>query len=100
MRDNLRVVIDTNHIMSAILSDRGASSKLIGWMTKGGGLSHAADIGTDPEGYEHKTGPYCQGFLVPMQSQGTREGEKDFSSLLQKLPPVFQLIVPNRFQGL
>ena len=30
----LRVVIDTNHIMSAILSDRGASSKLIAWMTK------------------------------------------------------------------
>ena len=30
----LRVVIDTNHIMSAILSARGASAKLIGWMTK------------------------------------------------------------------
>ncbi|MEZ4525878.1 MAG: putative toxin-antitoxin system toxin component, PIN family [Desulfobacterales bacterium] len=29
----LRVVIDTNHIMSAILSTRGASSKLIDWMT-------------------------------------------------------------------
>jgi len=29
MTDILRVVIDTNHIMSAILSDRGASSKLI-----------------------------------------------------------------------
>ncbi|OQW87388.1 MAG: putative toxin-antitoxin system toxin component, PIN family [Thiotrichaceae bacterium IS1] len=28
----LRVVIDTNHIMSAILSDRGASAKLIDWM--------------------------------------------------------------------
>jgi putative PIN family toxin of toxin-antitoxin system len=28
------VVIDTNHIMSAILSSRGASSKLIDWMTK------------------------------------------------------------------
>lgn len=34
MSDILRVVIDTNHIMSAILSDRGASSKLIDWMTK------------------------------------------------------------------
>ena len=30
----LRVVIDTNHIMSAILSGRGASAKLIDWMTK------------------------------------------------------------------
>ena len=29
----LRVVIDTNHIMSAILSARGASAKLIDWMT-------------------------------------------------------------------
>ena len=29
-----RVVIDTNHIMSAILSDRGASAKLIAWMTR------------------------------------------------------------------
>ncbi len=34
MPEILRVVIDTNHIMSAILSDRGASSKLIDWMTK------------------------------------------------------------------
>jgi putative PIN family toxin of toxin-antitoxin system len=30
----LRVVIDTNHIMSAILSARGASEKLIDWMTR------------------------------------------------------------------
>ena len=30
----LRVVIDTNHIMSAILSNRGASAKLINWMTR------------------------------------------------------------------
>ncbi len=29
-----RVVIDTNHIMSAILSSRGASAKLIDWMTR------------------------------------------------------------------
>jgi len=34
MSEKLRVVIDTNHIMSAILSSRGASSKLIDWMTK------------------------------------------------------------------
>lgn len=34
MHDILRVVIDTNHIMSAILSSRGASAKLIDWMTK------------------------------------------------------------------
>jgi putative PIN family toxin of toxin-antitoxin system len=34
MPDILRVVIDTNHIMSAILSVRGASSKLIDWMTR------------------------------------------------------------------
>jgi putative PIN family toxin of toxin-antitoxin system len=27
-------VIDTNHIMSAILSSRGASAKLIDWMTR------------------------------------------------------------------
>lgn len=30
----VRVVIDTNHIMSAILSGRGASAKLIDWMTR------------------------------------------------------------------
>ncbi len=30
----LRVVIDTNHIISAILSSRGASAKLIEWMTR------------------------------------------------------------------
>jgi predicted nucleic acid-binding protein len=30
----LRVVIDTNHIMSAILSARGASAKLIDWMIR------------------------------------------------------------------
>lgn len=34
MPDLLRVVIDTNHIMSAILSERGASAKLIDWMTR------------------------------------------------------------------
>jgi predicted nucleic acid-binding protein len=34
MPEKLRAVIDTNHIMSAILSTRGASSKLIDWMTK------------------------------------------------------------------
>lgn len=34
MHDILRVVIDTNHIMSAILGSRGASAKLIDWMTK------------------------------------------------------------------
>lgn len=34
MADILRIVIDTNHIMSAILSERGASAKLIDWMTK------------------------------------------------------------------
>lgn len=33
MHKILRVVIDTNHIISAILSARGASSKLIDWMT-------------------------------------------------------------------
>lgn len=30
----LRAVIDTNHIISAILSSRGASAKLINWMTR------------------------------------------------------------------
>ena len=34
MRQTLRVVIDTNHIMSAILSARGASAKLLDWMTR------------------------------------------------------------------
>jgi uncharacterized protein len=33
MVDLLRVVIDTNLIISAMLSDRGAAAKLIGWMT-------------------------------------------------------------------
>lgn len=33
MHKALRVVIDTNHIISAILSSRGASAKLINWMT-------------------------------------------------------------------
>jgi putative PIN family toxin of toxin-antitoxin system len=30
----LRVVIDTNHIISAILSARGASAKIIDWMSR------------------------------------------------------------------
>ena len=34
MPEIARVVIDTNHIMSAILSARGVSSKLIDWMTR------------------------------------------------------------------
>ena len=34
MPEILRVVIDTNHIMPAILSVRGASAKLIDWMTR------------------------------------------------------------------
>lgn len=34
MHNLLRVVIDTNHIISAILSSRGASAKLIDWMTR------------------------------------------------------------------
>lgn len=34
MSDILRIVIDTNHIMSALLSARGASAKLIDWMTR------------------------------------------------------------------
>ena len=34
MFELLRVVIDTNHIMSAILSGRGASAKLIDWLTQ------------------------------------------------------------------
>ncbi len=32
--DLIRVVIDTNHIVSSILSSKGASAKLIDWMTK------------------------------------------------------------------
>ena len=34
MPDLIRVVIDTNHIMSAMLSATGASAKLIEWMTR------------------------------------------------------------------
>lgn len=34
MHKIFRVVIDTNHIVSAILSARGASSKLIDWITR------------------------------------------------------------------
>ena len=34
MHQILRVVIDPNHIMSAILSARGASAKLLDWMTR------------------------------------------------------------------
>jgi predicted nucleic acid-binding protein len=44
MLDILRVVIDTNHIMSAILSAKGASAKLIDWMT--GRLFSLADFTT------------------------------------------------------
>lgn len=34
MPNILRIVIDTNLIMSAVLSARGASAKLIDWMTR------------------------------------------------------------------
>lgn len=30
----MRVVVDTNYLMSAILSSRGASAKLLGWMAR------------------------------------------------------------------
>ncbi|MGI0011305.1 MAG: hypothetical protein ACREAE_07890 [Nitrosopumilaceae archaeon] len=34
MPEIIRVVIDTNHIISAILSKRGASAKLADWMIR------------------------------------------------------------------
>ncbi len=34
MHEIINAVIDTNHVMSAILSSRGASAKLIDWMTR------------------------------------------------------------------
>lgn len=67
MSDILRVVIDTNHIMSAILSSRGASSKLIDWMVRED--DYFTMLISDPIWREYRT---VADWLIP----ATRDKEK------------------------
>lgn len=56
----LRVVIDTNHIISAMLSDRGASLKLIDWMLRDNDYFHL--LLSQPIWNEYST---VAGWLIP-----------------------------------
>lgn len=98
MNDLLRVVIDTNHIMSAILSSKGASAKLIDWMTKD--EDYFVLLISEPIWKEYRT---VADWLIPE----TRQSEKKrimniLYSQAEKIEPEFQLNVcsdesDNRF---
>jgi len=64
MSNILKVVIDTNHIMSAILSSRGASAKLIDWLTREEDYYHL--LLSDPIWNEYKT---VADWLIPISKQ-------------------------------
>lgn len=87
MTDLLRVVIDTNHIMSAILSSKGASAKLIDWMTKD--EDYFVLLISDPIWKEYCT---VAEWLIPE----TRQSEKRrilhvLYSKAEKIEPEFKL---------
>ena len=65
----LRAVIDTNLIMSAILSDRGAAAKLIDWLT--GDEDYFQLLLSDPIWKEYQN---VASWLVPdsRRDEGTR----------------------------
>ncbi|VFN07575.1 MAG: Predicted nucleic acid-binding protein, contains PIN domain [Candidatus Kentron sp. G] len=67
MVDTIRVVIDTNHIMPAILSSKGASAKSIDWMTKE--EDYFTPLISDPIWKEYRT---VADWLIPK----TRHSEK------------------------
>lgn len=64
MSNILKVVIDTNHIMSAILSSRGASAKLIDWLTREEDYYHL--LLSDLIWNEYKT---VADWLIPISKQ-------------------------------
>jgi putative PIN family toxin of toxin-antitoxin system len=68
MPNVLRAVIDTNHIMSAILSARGASSKLIDWMTRE--VDYFQLLLSDPIWNEYTA---VANWLVPTSRQSEKE---------------------------
>lgn len=68
MADPLRVVIDTNHIMSAILSGRGASAKLIDWLTYD--EAYIQLLLSDPIWNEYRT---VADWLIPKQLQAEKQ---------------------------
>ena len=68
MHKILRVVIDTNHIISAILSSRGASAKLINWMTRV--EDYFRLLLSEPIWDEYST---VAGWLIPNSKQPEKE---------------------------
>ncbi len=68
MDDVLRVVIDTNHVISAILSGRGASAKLIDWLTRDEDYFYL--LLSEPIWQEYSA---VAGWLIP----SSRQQEKD-----------------------
>ena len=77
MSEILRVVIDTNHVMSAILSDRGASSKLIDWMTKD--EDYFTLLISEPIRREYDT---VSGWLIPETRRNERRRILDRKSVV------------------
>ncbi len=67
MTELLRVVIDTNLIMSAMLSDRGAAAKLIDWLT--GEEDYFQLLLSEPIWHEYIT---VASWLVPESRQDER----------------------------
>jgi putative PIN family toxin of toxin-antitoxin system len=67
MPDVLRVVIDTNLIMSAMLSDRGAAAKLIDWLT--GDEDYFQLLLSEPIWQEYTT---VASWLIPESRQDER----------------------------
>ena len=68
MKKLLRVVVDTNHIISAILSARGASAKLIDWLTREEDSFRL--LMSQPIWNEYRT---VADWLIPEESQHEKE---------------------------
>lgn len=98
MTDLLRVVIDTNHIMSAILSSKGASAKLIDWMTKD--ENYFVLLISEPIWKEYST---VAEWLIPEARQSEKKRIMNvLYNQAEKIEPEFQLNVcsdesDNRF---
>jgi len=71
----LRAVIDTNHIISSILSARGASAKLINWLTQDEEYFKA--LLSEPIWQEYRT---VADWLIPPSK--TQEKQRILTSLL------------------
>jgi len=73
----IRAVIDTNHIISSILSARGASAKLINWMTQD--EEYFRVLMSEPIWQEYRT---VADWLIPISKN--QEKERILNILLQQ----------------